>query len=147
MVRDAETFAEQDKLKREEVETRNNADSVIYAAEKMIKDLGEKLPKDSKEKIEQAVKETRQALEGKDISTIKSKTENLSKLLQEAGATIYQQAAQQQGAQQQQQQQQPQQPGQYSSGQQRGQPSQTARSGEDVVDAEFKEVHDEDKEK
>jgi molecular chaperone DnaK len=143
MVRDAETFAEQDKLKREEVETRNNADSVIYAAEKTIKDLGEKLPKDSKEKIEQAVKETRQALEGKDISTIKSKTESLSKVLQEAGATIYQQAAQQQAAQQQQQQQQ----GQYSAGQQREQPSQSPKSGEDVVDAEFKEVHDEDKDK
>jgi molecular chaperone DnaK len=143
MVRDAETFAEQDKQKREEVETRNNADSVIYAAEKMIKDLGEKLPKDSKEKIEKTVKEVRQALGGKDVSTIKSKTEDLSKILQEAGATIYQQAAQQQAAQQQQQQQQ----GQYSAGQQRGQAGPAPKSGEDVVDAEFKEVKDEDKDK
>ncbi len=143
MVRDAETFAEQDKQKREEVETRNNADSVIYAAEKMIKDLGEKISKDSKEKIEKAANEAREALGGKDVSRIKSKTEELSKILQEAGAAVYQQAAQQQGAQQQQQQQQQQR--QYSAEQQRGQPGPSSKSGEDVVDAEFKEVPDEDK--
>jgi molecular chaperone DnaK len=148
MVREAETYAEQDKKKREEVETRNNADSMIYQSEKMLKDAGDKIPKDQKERIEKAVNELREALSGQDISRIKSKMEDLSKILQEAGAAMYQQAAQQQAAQQQQQQQQQQQEqSRYSSDQRKEQPGSSSRAGEDVVDAEFKEVKDEDKEK
>nr|MDO8135743.1 molecular chaperone DnaK [Candidatus Njordarchaeum guaymaensis] len=145
MVREADTYAEQDKKKREEVETRNNADSMIYQSEKMLKDLGDKVSKDNKDRIEKAVKELREALSGQDTSRIKSKMEDLSKVLQEAGAAMYQQAGQQQTAQQQQQQQQEQ--SRYSGNQRKEQPSSSSRTGEDVVDAEFKEVQEEDKDK
>jgi molecular chaperone DnaK len=144
LVRDAETYVEQDKKKREEIETRNNADSMIYQSEKMLKDLGDKIAKDQRERIENAVKELREALSGQDIPTIKSKMEDLSKILQEAGAAMYQQAAQQQAAQQQQQQQEQ---SRYSRNQRKEQPSSSSKTGEDVVDAEFKEVKDEDKDK
>lgn len=142
MVRDAETYAEQDKQKKEEAEVRNNADSIIYQGEKLIKDMGDKIPKDSKDMIEKATKEAREALAGKDISEIKSKSEELSKVLQEAGAAIYQQAAQQQQQAKQQQEQQP-----YSTEGKKEQAESQAKSREDVVDAEFKEVGDEDKNK
>jgi molecular chaperone DnaK len=142
LVRDAETYAEQDRKKREEVETRNNADSMIYQSEKMLKDLGDKIAKDQRERIENAVKELREALSGQDIPTIKSKMEDLSKVLQEAGTAMYQQASQQQAAQQQQQQQEQ---SRYSRNQRKEQPSSSSKAGEDVVDAEFKEVKDEDK--
>nr|MDO8099585.1 molecular chaperone DnaK [Candidatus Njordarchaeota archaeon] len=149
MVRDAETYAEQDKKKREEVETRNNADSMIYQSEKMLKDLGDKIAKDQRERIEKAVKELKEALSGQDIPRIKSKMEDLSKVLQEAGAAMYQQAAQQQAAQQQaaQQQQQQQEQSRNFGNQRKEQPGPSSRTGEDVVDAEFKEVQDEDKDK
>jgi molecular chaperone DnaK len=147
MVRDAETYAEQDKKKREEIETRNNADSMIYQSEKMLKDLGDKVSKDNKERIEKAVKELRDALSGQDIPRIKEKMGDLSNVLQEAGAAMYQQSGQQQATQQQQQQQEQQQQSRYSANQRREQPSSSSKSGEDVVDAEFKEVQDEDKDK
>jgi molecular chaperone DnaK len=147
MNREAETYVEQDKQLREEVETRNNADSMIYQAEKMLRDLGEKVSKDSKDKIEKAIKDLREALDEKEISKIKEKMEELSKVLQEAGAAMYQQAGQQYAQQQQGQQQQQQQQSQrrYTSNQSKGQESGQPKSGEDVVDAEFKEVDDEEK--
>ena len=144
MYKEAETYAEQDKQKREEIETRNNADSMIYQAEKMLKDLGEKVSKDNKEKIEKAIKDLRGAMSGKDISNVKAKMGELSNVLQEAGAAMYQQAGQQ-NAQQQQGPQQQQRQQRYTGEQNKGQNAGSAKSGEDVVDAEFKEVNDEDK--
>jgi molecular chaperone DnaK len=145
MYRESETYAEQDKQLREEVETRNNADSMIYQAEKMLRDLGEKVSKDSKDKIEKAIKDLREALTEKETSNVKAKMEELSKLLQEAGAAMYQQAGQQSAQQQQGQQQQQQRQQRYPSDQNKGQTSSSPKGGEDVVDAEFKEVEDEDK--
>lgn len=117
----------------------------------MLRDLGEKVSKDNKDKIEKAIKELRGALDGKDISGVKAKMGELSNVLQEAGAAMYQQAGQQQGQQQQgqrqqegqQQQQQDQQ--RYPGDQNKGQNKSSPKGGEDVVDAEFKEVNDEDK--
>ena len=96
MVKEAEQFAEQDKKKREEAEARNNADSLIYTAEKTKTDLKEKISKDNVEKIDKAVSELKEALGGKEVSKIKEKTDELAKVLQQVGAAVYQQVGQQQ---------------------------------------------------
>ncbi len=93
LVKEAEQFTEQDKKKREEAETRNNADSVVYTAEKTKKDLGEKLTQEQKSSIDAAISELRDALSGADVEKIKAKTENLTRILQDVGTAIYQQAA------------------------------------------------------
>jgi molecular chaperone DnaK len=95
MIEEAEKFAEQDKKKKEEAELRNFADSLIYTADKTKSDLKEKLSQDQIERIDKAVSELKDALSGKDVDKIKAKNEQLSKILQEIGAMVYQQAAQQ----------------------------------------------------
>jgi molecular chaperone DnaK len=92
MIREAEQFAEQDRKRREEAELRNQAESLIYTAERMKRDL--KLSEDQVERIEKGVEELRKALQGKDVGKIKASSEALSKVLQEVGMAAYQQAAQ-----------------------------------------------------
>lgn len=100
-VKEAEMNAEEDKKKQEEIEVRNNADSMIYTAEKTTEDLKDKISDDEKSKIENLVKELRELVAGDDIAAIKDKTEELTKIVQEVGAKIYQEAqAQEQAAQQ-----------------------------------------------
>jgi molecular chaperone DnaK len=94
MVKGAEEFAEEDKKRKEEAEVRNNADSLIYTTEKTKKDLAEKLTKDQMERLDRATDELRKAIAGKDIELIKTKSEVLSKVLQEVGTAVYQQVAQ-----------------------------------------------------
>ncbi|UCE95243.1 MAG: molecular chaperone DnaK [Candidatus Bathyarchaeota archaeon] len=93
MIKEAEQFSEQDKKKREEAEIRNNADTLIYTAEKTKKDLGEKLAEDQKTKVDKAVLELKDAIAGTDMEAIKNKSEDLTKILQEVGTAVYQQAA------------------------------------------------------
>lgn len=93
LMKEAEQFAEQDKKKREEAEIRNNADNLIYTTEKTKKDLGEKLTQDQKNKMETAVSALKDALAGTNLETMKTKSEELQKVLQEVGTVIYQQAA------------------------------------------------------
>ncbi|MEM2122027.1 MAG: molecular chaperone DnaK [Candidatus Bathyarchaeia archaeon] len=95
MVKEAEQFAEQDRRKREEAEIRNQADNLIYVSEKTKMELAEKLSKDETERVDKAVKELREALQGKDVDEIKRRSEELSRILQEIGSKVYQQAAQQ----------------------------------------------------
>jgi len=95
MIKEAEQFAEQDRIRKEEAETRNNAESMIYTAEKTKKDFESKLGKTDVEKIEKAIGEVQEALKGKDVGRIKQKNDELAKVLQEVGTVIYQQAAQQ----------------------------------------------------
>jgi molecular chaperone DnaK len=97
MVKESEQFAEQDKLKTEEAEARNQADTLIYTAEKTKADLKEKITADQIGRIDQSVKELKEALSGKDLGKIKEKNESLAKTLQEIGSTVYQKAAQEQG--------------------------------------------------
>ncbi len=99
MIREAEQFAEQDRKKKEEAETRNEADSLIYTTNKTIKDLGDKISSDQKERLEKAVKELQEALGKKEIEPIKSKIENLKNVLQEVSTTVYQRVAQEQARQ------------------------------------------------
>jgi molecular chaperone DnaK len=128
MVKAAEEFAEEDKKRKEEAEVRNNADSLIYTTEKTKKDLAEKLTKDQVERLDRATDELRKAIAGKDVELIKTKSEVLSKALQEVGTAVYQQVAQERAKTE-----------QTTS----GQPSQD-ESGKKVVDAEY-EVKDEKK--
>ncbi|MCW4045683.1 MAG: molecular chaperone DnaK [Candidatus Bathyarchaeota archaeon] len=93
LIKDAEQFAEQDKKKREEAELRNNADSLVYTAEKTKKDLADKLKPEQTGKIDTAVTALKDALASNDMAKIKAKSEELQKVLQEVGTVIYQQAA------------------------------------------------------
>ena len=92
LVRDAESYAEQDKKKREEAEARNEADSMLYTAERTKRDLEGKVDKSNLDKVDQAAQDLRKALEGKEVTVIKDRTEGLKKVLQEVGASVYQQA-------------------------------------------------------
>ena len=93
MVKDAEAHAEEDKQRREEAETRNIGDSLVYQTEKFIKDNEEKLSQgdaaSKKADVEGALAELKSALAGTDISAIKSSTEKVSSLSQELGASLY----------------------------------------------------------
>jgi molecular chaperone DnaK len=93
MVREAEQFAEQDKKKRDEAELRNNADSILYTAERTKKDLGDKLTADQKSKVEAAEASLKDALASNDMTKVKAQTDELSKILQDVGTAIYQQTA------------------------------------------------------
>ncbi|MGC8848964.1 MAG: molecular chaperone DnaK [Candidatus Bathyarchaeia archaeon] len=95
MIKEAEQFAEQDRRKREEAEIRNQADNLIYVSEKTKRELAEKLSNEQVESINRAVKELREALDGKDVEEIKRKSEELSRILQEVGSKVYQEAAKQ----------------------------------------------------
>ncbi len=99
MVKDAEQFAEQDKKKREEAELRNNADSLLYTAERTKKDLADKLNQEQTDKIDTAVSALKDALAANDMAQVKTKTDELQKVLQEVGTVIYQQAAAEQAKQ------------------------------------------------
>jgi len=99
MIKEAEEFADQDKKKREEAELRNNADNLIYTAEKTKKDLEQKLTEDQKTKIDNSITELKDAIAGGNLEDIKSKSEELTNVLQEVGTAIYQQAAAEQAKQ------------------------------------------------
>ena len=97
-VREAEQFASEDKARKEEVEQRNHADSLIYSTEKTLKELGDKVSADDKAKIEAQIADLKKAMEGNDINMIKTGCEKLTEISYEAFGKIYQQQAAQQGA-------------------------------------------------
>jgi len=100
MVREAEQFAEADKARKEEAEVCNQADSMVYQAEKAIKDFGEKADAALVDRVKKAVEELKESLQNKDIGAIKAKTEDLTKPLYEMTAAMYKQQAEQGGADQ-----------------------------------------------
>ncbi|AEF94725.1 Chaperone protein dnaK [Desulfotomaculum nigrificans CO-1-SRB] len=126
MVNEAEKYAEEDKKRKEAVEVRNQADSMIYQAEKTIKDLGDKADKAKVETLQKAVEELRTAMNGNDIDQIKNKLEALTKPLYELTSAMYQQQNAQQQAQ-----------GDATGGD-------TGRNKDNVVDADY-EVKDDNK--
>ena len=93
-VKEAEQHAEEDKKRQEEIEIRNNADSMIYTSEKTLEELGDKVDAEKKTKIEELVKELKEVITGEDLDAIKAKTDELTKVVQEVGAAIYQEAQQ-----------------------------------------------------
>ncbi|MDX1971386.1 MAG: molecular chaperone DnaK [Candidatus Sumerlaeia bacterium] len=123
LVREAELHAEEDKKKREEISLRNEADSLTYQAEKMIKDMGDKLDSADRAKIEAGIDKAKKALEGSSLDAIKSTKEELEATLQAVGQKIYAAA----GA---------------APGGAPGGASQSGKAADDVVDAEFEKVDD-----
>ena len=99
-VKEAEMNAEADAKRQEEIEIRNNADSLIYTSEKTLDELKDKVSEDEKTKVEGLVAELRELIAGDDIDAIKAKSDELSNVVQEIGAKIYQQAQAEAQAQQ-----------------------------------------------
>jgi molecular chaperone DnaK len=93
MARDAEAHAAEDTKKKEEIEARNNADSLIYTAERIFREQGDKVPADLKQEIEGKIAALPSALQGSDINYIRNTTRELSDLMQKVGAAVYQQQA------------------------------------------------------
>jgi molecular chaperone DnaK len=89
MVKDAEAHAEEDKRRREEAEVRNQAETLVYQTEKVVKENEDKLPEDVKEKVKAAVAETNEALKGADISAVRSAVEKLATESQAIGTALY----------------------------------------------------------
>jgi molecular chaperone DnaK len=93
MRKDAEAHADEDKAKREEVETRNEADGAVYRSEKMLKDTADKISGDDKAKIEKAVADVKEALKGSDTAAIKSAAEKLNEVWQAVSTELYKAAS------------------------------------------------------
>ena len=127
MVKEAEAHAAEDKAQKESIEIRNNADSMVYQAEKLIKEMGDKAEAGQVEKAKAAIEKVKEALKGTDTEAIKKATAELQEPLHAISAAAYQQAQQAQQA---------------AGGQQGGQAGQQQSSGkqdDDVIDAEFTE--------
>ncbi|MGD2066778.1 MAG: molecular chaperone DnaK [Candidatus Bathyarchaeota archaeon] len=121
MMKEAEQFADEDQKRKKEIEVLNEADSLLYTVEKTKTDLGDKLGKEQIEKIDKAAAQLRETLGTKDVKKIKTKSEALTKILQEVATVVYQQAA---------------------AAQQATQQTQNSGPKENVVDAEYEEVKD-----
>ncbi len=131
LVKDAEMHADDDKKKKELVEARNAADSMIYSTEKSIKELGEKVDSETKSKVADAITALKTAMETEDVAEIKRLSEELTNASHKLAEAMYQQASagqQQEGA----------------AGGSADQPG-GATPEEDVVDADFEEVKEDDK--
>jgi molecular chaperone DnaK len=120
MRQDAEAHADEDRKRKELIEARNNADNTAYAAEKALKDFGDKVPAELKSEIEAKVTDLRSKAQGEDVDAIRSATEGLGQAIQKIGGAVYQQ---------------PEPGGQPGAEGQTGQPG----AGPDVVDGEVKE--------
>jgi len=134
-IRDAEQHADEDKKKRELIDARNTADSLIYTTEKSIKDLGDKVDDETKTKVDAGIADLKKAMEGDDLEAIKRASEALSQTSHKLAEAMYQQAAQSGDAQ----------PGADGAAPGQDQPgggSQAEGGEDDVVDADFEEVKD-----
>ena len=89
MKKDAEAHAEEDVRRKELIEARNHGDNTAYAAEKALKEFGDKVPEDVKTEIETKVAEVRKAVDGDDIDAMKTATDELGQLIQKIGASVY----------------------------------------------------------
>ncbi|MBI5556015.1 MAG: molecular chaperone DnaK [Deltaproteobacteria bacterium] len=93
MMRDAESHAEEDKKRKALVEAKNNGDSMVYATEKSLKEVGDKVDAETKAKVEQAIEKVKKALEGNDADSIKSATEELTQASHKLAEIMYSQAS------------------------------------------------------
>jgi molecular chaperone DnaK len=89
MKKDAEAHAEEDVKRKELIEARNHGDNTAYAAEKALREFGDKVPEEMKTEIEAKVAEVRQAVEGEDVEAMKTATDELGQLIQKIGASVY----------------------------------------------------------
>lgn len=123
-IKEAERYAEEDKKRKQEVEIRNNADSMIYQTEKTLRELKDKISDSERNKIQEKIDQLRKALEGSNVEEIKAKTEELSQEFYSISQKLYQQASQ---------------------GTQTGSASNDAKGNDDVVDADYEVMDDDDK--
>ena len=131
-VKDAEAHASEDKKKKEEIEVRNNAESLVYNSEKTLKDLGDKVSGEEKAKVENEIANVKKALEGTDTENIKQATEKLTTAFYEISEKLYKQAnAAQQGA--------------AGTDANTGAEGATTDGGETVYDAEYNVENEDDK--
>ncbi len=93
MMKEAEANKEADEKRKEEAEVRNNADSIVFATEKALSDLGDKVSEDDKKNAEEKLEAAKKALEGTDIEEIKKTSEELNKVAMDLAAKVYEQAA------------------------------------------------------
>ena len=93
MRKDADLHADEDKAKKEEIETRNEVDNAVYRTEKLVKDNADKISADDKTKLETAIAAAKEALKGSDTAAIKSAGEKLNEAAQTVGAELYKAAA------------------------------------------------------
>ncbi len=128
MVKEAEDNAEADKEKREAIDARNQAESMMHGAEKSLSDLGDKAEANTKKEVEDAVAELKTALEGEDISIIKEKTSSLSAVMMKMGEAAYK-------------------ANEANNAESADNANDTGESKEDVVDADFEEVKDNEEKK
>jgi molecular chaperone DnaK len=119
MVRDAESHAAEDARRREEVESRNMADSAVYSAEKFLLDNGDKIPESSRAAVQAEIDAVKSAMDGGDFNGMRQAAERLQQALQAAGAAMYEGATPDEGP-----------PGEEPSG----------PSDEDVVEGEFSDA-------
>ena len=94
MRQEAEANAEEDRQRKDLIEAKNHADNMVYTAEKTLKDLGDKVPGDMKQKVEDAAAKVRDVKDGEDLDAIKSATDSLTEILQKLGEAAYQQQQQ-----------------------------------------------------
>ena len=128
MVKEAEDNAESDKEKREVIDTRNQAESMIHGAEKSLSDLGDKAEESAKKEVEDAVSDLKTALEGDDISIIKEKTSALSAVMMKMGEAAYK-------------------ANEANNAESADTTDNSSETKEDVVDADFEEVKDNEEKK
>lgn len=129
MIREAEQFGEQDKRAKEEAEMRNTADSLIYTSEKTLSEIGDKIPDELKRKAQDALQALKDATKTGGLAEISAKVEELRRLVQEAGAAVYQQAGAQRSSPPRDSQESPQ--------------SEESQQGKKTVEAEYKVVDEE----
>ncbi len=125
-VSEAERFADEDKKRKEEVETKNHADQLIYTTERSLKEMGDKIDASGKEQIENSIADLKKTLEGGDVEMIKTATERLTELSYNVFGKVYEQAQQQAGAE----------------GAQDGYAESESQPKDDVVDADYEVVDD-----
>ncbi len=124
-VKEAEKYAEDDKKRKEEIEIKNETDTLIYATEKSLKDHGDKISQEDRMKLEQALNETKEAMKGSDTNAIKQAKENLTTASHKLAEAVYREAQKKQAA------------GQQAPGQEQGPAQeQPQQEGDKVVDAE-----------
>lgn len=89
MVNDSEKYSDEDKKRREAIEEKNRLDQMVYQAEKLLKDAGEKAPADAKKKVEDAIESAKETLKSEDVAKIKAEAEKLTNALYEVSASLY----------------------------------------------------------
>jgi len=137
MVKDAESHAEDDKKRKESVDARNQADALVYSTEKSLKEHGEKLPKEDKDKIDVAVKELKDVLANENATSeeIKGKVENLNNAAMKLGEMMYKESQEQNASAN----------AKKSSKKSDKKSDKESKDDADVVDADFEEVKSEEK--